>query len=132
MDGINNAQTGASRAGATVADLGANAPQWYHSVATPRNAGTNTGNNNAVSAWRGAGGAVEAANHAQAVTPGTANTVGNTGGAAGEALHPTNSRRRTAELGTANRTKTSNCSVRQEAQEVGIQLAARPWGQQQQ
>jgi hypothetical protein len=50
MDGINNAQTGALQAGATAADLGANAPQWYHSVATPRDVGTNTGNNNAVTA----------------------------------------------------------------------------------
>ena len=80
IDGINNAQLEAPVYGATAADLGANAPQWYQSVATPRDGGASTGNNNAMTALRGAGGAVAAANQAQ-VTPGTAtNTFGAMGG----------------------------------------------------
>jgi hypothetical protein len=71
---------GAQHTGATAADLGAHAQQWYHSVATPRtSADARTANNTAPTALWGEGGAVAAANQVPIVA-GTAEMIGGRGG----------------------------------------------------
>jgi hypothetical protein len=77
MFGPEDAANGALQLGATAADLGANAPQWYHSVSTPgAPAEARTETNSILTVRRVKGSAVAAANHAL-ITPGT---VGMSGG----------------------------------------------------